>query len=523
MKFFAQFGPRKKRIVLESTGAGVALLDYDLDGDLDLYFVNGWSGSVLKGKSRPVRNALFRNVGEWKFEDVTDAAGVGDTGWGGGCAIGDVDGDGDPDIYVTNFGANVFYENLGDGTFRERAVEAGIADMGWGLSAAFGDVDDDGDLDLYVTNYIDLDLDNPGRAGGFCPWLGLSVFCGPAGLVAKPDRLFQNDGTGRFQDISKTSGIHDVKPGFGMGVVFGDLDEDGRTDIYIANDSGPNFLYRNLGQARFEEVGTRAGVAYKSQGDSQAGMGTDLGDANGDGRAEIFVTNFSQDHNTLYKNDGLGLFSCATHTLGLGDPSWLFVGWGTKFFDLENDGDLDLFVANGHVYPSVDDNSFGMSYRQRDHLFINTGRGRYREKGASRIRTATPDRSSRGAAFGDLDNDGDLDVVISAMDGAPMLLENRGGNRKSWLEIRLIGTWSNREGAGARIVATCGRRRFVREATRSGSYCSSNDPRVHFGLGNAVVVDLLEVHWPSGTLQRFSSVPVSREIKIHEERGILTD
>lgn len=513
-------GSERKPYIIESAGSGAGVFDYDLDGDLDIYLVNGSTLEILRGRERPVKDTLYRNDGGWRFTDVTESAGLGHTGWGGGCAIGDIDGDGDPDLYVTNFGNNLLYENLGDGTFRDISEDAGVADDGWGLSAAFGDIDNDGDLDLYVTNYVAFNLPLPDSALKPCLWRGLEVFCGPLGLTPQHDRLFRNNGSGMFTDVSKEMGIHDPEPQFGMGVVLGDLDGDGWVDIYVANDGCPNFLFHNLQGRTFEEIGKARGTAYSADGGLQSGMGVDIGDFDSNGRPDIFVTNFSQDHNTLYRNEGNALFSCATFQHGLGDDSWENLGWGTGFIDIDNDGDQDLYVANGHVYPQVDHQGSGMSYKQADRIYVNSGWGRYQERSAEVLRVGTGPKSSRGAVFGDLDDDGDIDILVVSIDDLPVLLENRGGNRRGWLRVRLVGSRSNREGLGARIWLTAGGEQRYREATRSGSYCSSKDPRVHFGLGDAQEVTEMKIRWPSGVVQTFSAILPNQEITVHEDDGI---
>ena len=515
-------GHPEKRFIIEANGSGAALFDYDLDGDLDIYIVNGSSIAILRGEAEPVRNTLYRNEGGWRFVDVTESAGAGDTGWGYGCAVGDIDDDGDPDLYVTNFGPNLLYENLGDGTFREIAREAGVADDGWGESAGFGDIDNDGDLDLYVTNNIVFDIDNLPNGGRPCLFHGIPFFCGPTGLPAQPDRLYRNKGGRKFEDISESSGIRDPDPQYGLGVVFGDYDDDGWVDIYVANDSVANFLFHNLGDGRFEEVGVASGTALGSEGEVQAGMGTDFGDYDGDGRADIFVTNFHDDHDTLYWNAGEGLFMDVSESHGLKYETWRQLGWGTAFVDIDNDGDEDLYIANGHISPVVDGAPLDTSYLQPDQLFVNLGGGEYREESERIVISGSP-RCSRGAAFGDLDDDGDVDILVVEIDAPPTLLENRGGNRNGWLWVRLVGVQSCPDGEGAKVSVKVSGKVQRKEATRSGSYCSSSDGRVHFGIGKASRVDEMEVRWPSGKVQVFQEIPANREVTIHEEAGILAE
>ena len=513
--------PRGKRFIIETNGSGAGLIDYDLDGDLDLYIVNGSTVPILRGEEEPVHNALYRNEGDWRFVDVTEEAGVGDTGWGHGCAVGDIDGDGDPDLYVTNYGPNSLYENLRDGTFREIGAEAGVADAGWGHSAAFGDIDNDGDLDLFVCNNLAFDIDHPPNDGKPCDIKGFSIVCGPLPLEAQANRLYSNDGSGEFKDISQSSGIHDLPngPRYSLGVVFGDYDDNGWVDIYVANDSVPNSLFHNLGGGKFEEVGQMSGTATALPGIPQAGMGVSMGDFDGDGRPDFLVTNFSQDYNTLYWNAGEGLFSDVSESYGLKYETWKALAWGTKLLDLDNDGDLDIYSACGHVHTDVEDSHLDTTHLQSDLVFENMGGEVYKDV-SSRIITSRPPRSSRGAAFGDIDNDGDLDVLVVEMAEGPTLLRNEGGNRGNWIRIRTRGHKSNREGVGARVWVTAGGKVQRKEVTRSGSYCSSSDPRLHFGLGDVTWVERIEVRWPSGKVQTFDGVAANQEVLIDEEAGL---
>ena len=494
-------GDIDKHYIVSSLGGGVALFDYDGDGDLDIYFVNGMR--LADGIRVPEGgNRLYRNEGSWQFLDVTESASVGHTGWSVGCTIADYDNDGLPDLYVTNIGPNVLYRNRGDGTFFE-VSEA--SDSRFGTSAAFFDADGDGDLDLYVANYVDPDLAKIPAPGSdpTCVWLGLPVMCGPRGLDGQSDVFYRNE-AGRFVEATKSAGLHDPTRAYGLGVIAADYDDDGDVDLYVANDTLPNFLYQNDGRGRFREVGLLSGAAYNATGDAEAGMGVDFGDPDGDGRLDIVVTNFSHETNTLYESSGDGLFTDATDELGLATASLGKLGWGTHFVDLDNDGDEDLFVANGHVYPRVAEVDDTTTYRQANQIFLNRGDGTFEEETASA--EAAP---SRGAAFGDMDDDGDVDVVVVNIDEAPSLLRNDAVGRH-WVSLELVGRESNRDAAGARVWLESGGRTQVKEVHASGSIFSSSDPRLHFGLAASTVVDAIRIRWPSGEKTVLVNLPADR-------------
>ena len=507
----------RKRFILEENGSGAALFDYDGDGDLDLYLVNGSSFEILDGEAPPVRDALYRNDGAapdgtWRFVDVTERAGLGSTAWGFGVAAGDVDGDGDDDLYVGQFGPNRLYRNRGDGTFVDITEESGTAGDAWSQSAAFADFDGDGDLDLYVANNLVFDLANLPNDGRPCDYRGLETACGPVGFPAAPDILYLNDGGGRFTDISIAGGIREPEPRFGLGTALGDLDDDGRVDLYVANDSGPNFLFRNLGPVdgvpRFEEIAFPYGVAMSEDARPQAGMGVDAGDLDGDLDLDLFVTNFSYDHNTLYRNLG-GFFQDITYPSGLGGPSRLPMGWGTRLVDLDHDGDLDLYVANGHIYPEVEGS--GETFAQADQLFLNRGDGRFVEASERILRDGV--KVSRGVAFGDIDLDGDLDAAILEMGSTPSLLRNEGGAEAgAWIAVE-----SGRPGAcaeGVRVLATAAGVTRRRDLSRAGSYGSSSEPRAHFGLGAAARVERIELRWADGRRRILLDLPTGRRILV---------
>ena len=511
-------GSPEQGYIFETISAGAAFLDYDGDGYQDIFVVDG---TRLEDAPATAGNRLYRNRGAAsspQFEEVTEVAGVGHSGWGMGCAVGDYDNDGDPDIYVTYWGANRLYQNRGDGRFGEVAVEAGVADGGWGSSAAFADVDMDGLLDLYVVNYLEFDLDDPPAGNLGCRYKGLESFCGPEGINAQADRLYRNAGAGTFVDETEKAGMaRRALPG--LGVVFGDYDRDGDPDIYVANDSEPNLLYRNDGGWRFAEIATEAGLAYSENGRAQAGMGVHAGDYDNDGDLDLFVTNFSDDVNTLYQNQGGEQgdlrFVDATYSGGLAGIVQPYLGWSTGFFDYDNDGWLDLFVANGHIYPQLEQLSDGLRYAQRNLLYRNE-RGRYMEVG----RRAGPgwqiEKVSRAAAVADYDNDGDGDLLVMNLNAPPDLLRNEGGNLNSWLGLELVGTRSNRDAIGARVQVWVGGRAQVREVQRGYGFQSQHDHRLLFGLGQASAVDSVQVLWPSGQSQVVQELLPRRYHRIRE-------
>ena len=509
-------GDEHQRFIIETMGGGAAFLDYDADGNLDLYLVNG----ERRGKASPQsRSRLYRNEPAEpegrRFADVTSAAGVGGRGWGMGCAVADYDNDGDVDLYVTYWGANRLYRNRGDGSFEERSEAAGVADESWGASAAFGDLDADGFLDLYVANYLEFDLENPPNEGRPCTgFKGLEGFCGPMGIPGQPDLLYRNLGDGRFEDFSAAAGIdrHRLPA---LGVAFADYDDDGDQDVYVANDSEPNLLWRNDGGWVLREAAALAGAAYSEEGRSQAGMGVDFGDWDNDGDLDLFVTNFSDDVNTLYRNLGDGTFDDATAAAGLTGSVRPLLGWSTALFDADNDGWQDLFVANGHLYPQLEIHPTGLRYPQRNLFYWNQG-GYFREAGTESGAAMAETRVSRGAAFGDYDNDGDVDLLVVNLNERPTLLRNEGGNANAWLGLELEGGASNRDAIGARVKVTAGGRTQVQEVRRGYGYQSQNDGRLLFGLGPARQVEKVHVTWPSGRTRTLEAVGVRQYLKLRE-------
>lgn len=546
-------GSAAKDYILEAPGSGVALFDYDGDGWLDVYLVNGATFKALRGEEEAPSAALFRNNRDGTFADVTAAAGVANRRWGQGTCVGDFDNDGRADLYVTNFGPNRLYRN-GGRTFTDVAASAGVALGGWSTGCAFGDYDGDGWLDLFVAGYVALDLErlppSPSRpaarppgdespapreqprgmgaaysAGApYCEYRGQPAMCGPRGLKGAPDHLFHNNGDGTFTDVSARAGVADARGLYGFGVAFFDLDDDGRLDLFVANDSTPNYVYRNRGDGTFEDVSYASGAALTEAGLEQAHMGVAVGDYDRDGRDDLHVTNFADDTNILYHNDGKGLFSDVTFPSGVGHPSVPFLGWGTHFLDYDNDGWLDLFVANGHVYPFVDRFEWNTSYRQRPLLFRNL-QGKFVEVTGSAGEGLTLARCMRGSAAGDFDNDGDIDVLVNDLDDAPLLLRNDGGSRAGhWLTLRLVGDparRSPRDAIGSVVFLTAGGARQRAEVASGRSHLSQSDLRVHFGLGAARRVEGVEVRWANGPTVEYEIPAVDTELVIDQARGVL--
>ena len=502
---------------LETMGSGAAFLDYDNDGALDLYIVNS---APLPGfvTDTPPTNVLYRNDGNGGFTDVTAEVGVGDTGYGMGCVAADYDNDGAQDLYVTNFGANVLYRNNGDGTFRDVTEEAGVGGgEKWSSSCAFVDYNHDGYLDLYVVNYLDYEV---AKDGEWYDWRGQRIYSNPRVYEGVSDTLYRNNGDGTFTDVTRRAGVHN-ESGKGLGVVCRDYDNDGRIDIYVANDTTPNFLYYNSGDGTFMELGAIAGVAYNEDGVAEGGMGVDFGDYNNDGFLDIFVTNFSRETNTLYRNNSDGILTDVTYIAHLGDATFLKLGFGTKFFDSDNDGHLDIFVANGHVYSTVELSSDTLEYAQTDQLFLNTGESSFVDVSEGAGAYFSMKRVSRGAAFGDYDNDGDTDIFVVNLNQEAVLLRNDGGNRNNWLMIKTVGTNSNRDGIGARIKVVIRSHAKIREVQAGASYLSGHDLRLIFGLGAETKAEEVKIIWSSGLEQTLANVEANQLLVITE--GVSTD
>ncbi len=492
-------GSPAKDFVIESVGGGCAFLDYDRDGHLDIILVRGSTlEKIRQGRGDPVA-ALYRNDGRNVFHDATQAAGLAASGWGMGVAVADADGNGWPDVLVTGFGRSFLFLNDA-GRFRQ----AEFSSSGFDTGAAFFDYDRDGKLDLYIARYVEFDPADPPRRNPACWYKGLDVFCGPRGLSGAVDSLYHNEGGGRFREVTEQAGLVDSRwRYYGLGVVAADFDDDGWPDLYVANDSTANYLYRNNRDGTFAEIATTAGVAYNDDGLEQASMGVDAADYDNDGRLDLVVTNFERDTNELYRNLGGGQFRDATMPSGIGPPSFLLLGWGVGFADFDHDGWKDLFVANGHVYPEVEGASLGTSYAQRHLLHYNLRNGRFEEWAARSGAALDRPWTGRGAAFGDYDNDGDIDILVNNIDAAPTLLRNDGGNRGRWIGFRGLPV-------GSRVTILAGGRRQVAEVKSAASYLSSNDPRLHFGLGAAARADRVTIRLPSGEIRERAGLAAGR-------------
>jgi len=513
---FTHVSSPEKKYIVESMSGGVALLDYDNDGYLDIYLVNSLTVDMVKPKQK-TKSALSHNNGDGTFSDVTDKAGVGDIGWGMGVATGDYNNDGWDDIYVTCLGANHLLKNNGNGTFTNVTQKAGVGDPRWSTGAAFVDYDNDGKLDLFVSNYVDFDVNNLPEfgKGRTCQFKGVPVQCGPRGLQGAGDTLYHNNGDGTFTDVSKKAGVSDPDGYYGLGVICSDFDGDGLVDIFVANDSTPNFLYHNNGDGTFKDIGFPSGTAVNENGSEQGSMGVTLGDYDHDQRLDLFVTNFDDDYNTLYHDDGKGSFTDVSYAAKLAAVSLPYVGWGTSFFDYDNDGWVDLLVVNGHVYPQLP------TYRQRNFVHHNNQDGTFTEVGAQLGAPFSEKRTGRGAAFGDIDNDGDVDAVINNLDGPPQVLRNDGGHANNSVLIKLIGGKSNRDGVGARVKVVSGDLTQIGEVHSGDSYLSQNDLRLHFGLEQRTKIDLIEVRWPSGAFDRAVAAGVNKILVIKEGQGLV--
>jgi enediyne biosynthesis protein E4 len=521
-------GEHKNKYLLETTGCGIAFYDYDNDGWVDLFIVNGTRLEGIPKGQEPISH-LFKNNRDGTFTDVTAKAGVGRSGWGQGVCVGDYDNDGNDDLFVTYFGKNVLYHNNGDGTFTDVSEKAGVAGVRtrWGTGCAFLDYDKDGRLDLFVANYIDLDLKTaPVPESGPCLYKSIMVACGPPGLKGDTNILYHNNGNGTFTDVSEKAGIFPVNGTFGLGVLVADFENDGWPDIYVANDSQPSLLYQNQKNGTFKEIGVEAGCALSADGKPQAGMGVSAADYDGDGNLDVVKTNFAGDTHSLYRNLGGDQFEDTTYAAKLG-LNTRFLGWGCGFFDFDNDSWPDILVCNGHVYPEVEQLKTEAGYAETKLLYRNLGNGQFADVTASGGTGITEPNASRGCAFGDFDNDGDLDVAVNTNNGYPQLLRCDSKLKNNWLKVKVLGVKSNRTGIGARVKITWRvpgenkTRSQIDEVRSGGGYLSQNDLRVHFGLGKAEKVDLVEIRWPSGTVDTMKDVLANRLLYIKEGAGVV--
>lgn len=515
---FRHHAAPEKKYIVESMSGGVALFDFDRDGRPDIYFVDSLTVDTAKDP-RAARSALYRNLGGGKFVDVTDKAGVGHPGWGMGVCIADVDADGWDDIYVTALGGNRLYRNSHDGTFADITAAAGVAGSGWSAGCGFADYDRDGDLDLFVSRYVRIDLDRLPQFGKdkTCEYRGVAVQCGPRGLPGESDFLFRNEGNGRFTEVGEAAGVSDPRAYFGLGVAWFDYNDDGWPDLYVANDSTPNFMYENQKDGTFKEVAFPLGVAVSEDGAEQGSMGVAVGDYDRSGRFSLFVTNFSEEYNNLFRNGG-SHFTDVSFRSKTAASSLPYVGWGTAFLDYDNDTWPDIIAVNGHVYPQLDKARLGASagYRQRKLLYHNRGDGTFDEVAARYGPVLTDERVSRGLAVGDLDDDGRIDVLINDLDGAPQVLRNEIATRGNWLIVKVKGKGKNTNAIGAVITVTTGSTRQMRLVQSGTSYISQDDMRQHFGLGNASQADTIEVKWPDGTMTVRKDVAAAQVVTIEQ-------
>ena len=510
IRFQHEDGRSYKKYFVETLGSGVALFDYDNDNDLDIYLVNG--ANLDSSDAAPdAMNRLYRNNGTGRFVDVTEASGVGHHGYGVGVCVGDYDNDGWLDMYVTNFSANVLYRNNGDGTFTDRTADAGVQSLNWSAGCAFADVDADGDLDLYVANYVNFSVETHTP----CRVNGILVYCSPRVYDGVKDVFFRNNGDGTFSENTEDAGFDNLASR-GLGVTFGDYDADGDTDLYVANDADANFLYNNDGKGQFREQSQFSGVALSEHGLVENGMGVAFGDYDNDTWLDLAVTNFQHQTNTLYHSDAGEFFTDQTYSSGTGDVSLPYLAWGVNFFDFDHDGFQDIFVANGHIHDNVTLIDSSTTYAQLNHLFWNNGNSTFTDVTTESGSGMALQHSSRGSAVADIDNDGDLDLVVSNVGERIDILRNDGGNRSgNWINLKLIGTVSNRAAIGTRVILKAGAYQQIREVQSGSSYLSQNDLRLHFGIGTQERVEL-EIRWQNGTVQRFEDVPVNGFLKIVE-------
>ncbi len=528
-------GNPQKDYILEAPPSGLAIFDFDNDGLPDIYLLNGSTFNAEKGKEKAPRAALYRNLGNWKFEDVSDKAGITNERWGFGVAVGDYDNDGFADLFIGNWGVSRLYHNNGNGTFTDVAEKLGVARKGWSTGATWGDYDGDGRLDLFVPGYLDFDMNNlppnpseatkpGGIAQNFCQFRGLPVLCGPRGLKGEGDTLYHQKADGTFEDVSVKAGVYDKDKYYGFSSAFLHINEDDLLDLIVVNDSTPKQLYLNKGDGTFEEVGYPSGLALNENGREQAGMGLGVGDYDNDGLVDFYITNFSDDSNTLYHNDGDGNFIDVTFQAGHGEITFPFLGWGTTFLDYDNDGWQDVLIANGHVYPGVDKQQWGTSWAQQPLLFRNLANGKFERVGAAAGSALAQAYQGRGLATGDLDGDGRLDAVINCVDSHPAILKNVTKNSGHWIAFKLLGDAAQKtpkDATGSIAYLTTGTLRQRQDVLSGASFASTNDQRLHFGLNQATKVDKLEIKWANGKSEVVQIEGCDKVFTIVQGKGVV--
>ncbi len=527
-------GSKTKEYIVETTACVAAVLDYDNDGKPDIFMLNGSTLGVETGKEKPAKSALYRNLGDWKFEDVTEKAGVANERWGMGVAVGDYDNDGFADIFIGNYGTSRLYRNNGNGTFTDIAAKVGLDIKGWHTGGTFGDYDKDGRLDLFVPAYLEFDLKNlppsplDTSSKNLCQFRGQAVMCGPRGLKGAKDKLFRQKPDGTFEESGVKAGVTDEGDYYGFSSVFVDVDNDRDLDLLVVNDSTPKQLYINLGNGTFEEIGYASGIALNENGREQAGMGLGVGDFDNDGLVDFHITNFSDDSNTLYRSDGDANYTDITFQSGLGEPTIPFLGWGTSFLDYDNDGWKDVLVVNGHVYPAVDNYQWGTSYAQQILLFQNkkadakTKQIRF-ERVAAAPKTALAEAfAARGSAIADFDGDGRLDVVVNNIDSSPTLMRNVSDGKGNWLALKLVGDTAKKtpkDAIGSTVYATTGKLRQRFDVISGAGYASQNDQTIHIGLGTAQKIDDLEIVWANSETQKIAVDKLNQRITIKQSEN----
>ncbi len=514
IRFQHEDGRSGEKYFVETLGSGAAWFDYDKDGDLDIYFVNGADLPGMRS-SVPPTNAVYRNNSDGTFTDVTSSAGIGDGGYGFSCTVGDYDNDGWEDIYVTNFGPNVLYHNNGDGSFTDMTRIAGVGDERWGAAAAFADYDNDGDIDLFVANYVDFKLEN----NPVCSRLNVRLHCSPDVFDGLPSVLYRNNGNGTFTDVIREAGMFNPNDK-GMGVIWCDYDNDRDVDLFVANDRTSDRLYQNNGDGTFTDIAFLSGVALSEAGVAMSSMAPIFGDIDNDGWFDLAITNYHDEPNTIHKNDGDGFFSDITYQSGVGGQGLSYLSWGADFADLDNDGYIDLFIANGHMDENIKESRQSLSYAQPNQLFRNRGDGTFEDVSNQSGEGLLLKKVSRGAAFGDYDNDGDIDILVTNSRQMPDLLRNDTTNQNHWLVFETVGGKSNRDGIGTRIKVVANGMSQIREVKSGGSYPSHSDMRLHFGLGQAALVDRVEILWPSGLVERFEGIKTNQFLRATERKGL---